>query len=430
MKKLSILIAVLVLALSLSLGVVCIGSFLDNDALPVQEVYVVRAEDSADGYATIYKTENEPLRILDLTDPQTKHPINNYETDYGGSNANTFVFIERMVKATSPDLVIITGDLVMSMFVSNVAPTARYLELFEELGVYWAPTFGNHDSESLYLSGTPDRDNLPILQNGKEYIVNLMSSYSHCLISAGDAGEGGGVGNYFINVREQGSNDIVYTLCMMDCVSDFENNSYYRQKTEAQVEWYERHINAISDLQFGEDRAENEVVKSLVFTHVAVPEIYEAYELAWNGGEPTSDYFWGHRLEGKVNNAAYASCTMFESVLELGSTTAMFFGHHHDNDFRVKYQGVDLVYGQHSGLSHYYRMDADADAKTIDMSDIFTYGDERGGVLITIEDENTYTIEQKLAVNTIEYNDIKIDYYEVANDLASRGWEVSGVPEE
>ncbi len=429
MKRFSTLIVVLVLAVSVSLGLgIAYKEFVIGESSPSTEVYVVRAEDSEDGYATIYKTE-EPLKILTLTDPQTKYPINNYETDYGGSNANTFVFIERLVKATDPDLVVITGDIVMSMFANNVEPMKLYLELFEDLGVYWAPVFGNHDSESMYLSPTPDKDGITLMQNGKEYMVDLMDDYEHCLISAGDAGEDGGVGNYFINVREQSTDDIVYTMCMMDTVSIKENGEYHRAKTPAQVEWYERHIDVISDLQFGEARKDGEVVKSMIFAHVPVPEIYEAYDLAWNDGNPTEDYVWGLKLEGSASNKEYKTCTLFESMVELGSTTAMFGGHWHNNDFRVKYEGIDLVFGQHSGVAHYYRLDADADAKTIDMSDIFTYGDERGGDLITISSASEYEIERILAKEVIEYDDIEIDYYAVAEDLASRGWKVSGVPE-
>ena len=58
----------------------------------------------------------------------------------------------------------------------------------------------------------------------------------------------------------------------------------------------------------------------------------------------------------------------------------------------------------------------------MDMTDIYRYGDARGGTLITIESDTSYTIEQFLAKDNIRYDDIKIDYEKVRNDLEEKGW--------
>lgn len=428
MKK-RVLTTILVLALT---AVSAIGIFVTWREVCPEDTFdgvrVVRAIDSDDGYTTIYKPSDRALKILDFTDPQIKPYLNDYVEHFGGSNEDTIVFLERFVEALEPDLVIITGDLVHTMAFSNLTHWDAYCEMFEEHQVYWAPTFGNHDSETQYVVEGTDENSF-FGQATKEKTVEYLSRYEYCLMEEGDAEEGGGVGNYFINVRDSESEELIYTLCMMDCVSDFENGAYYRKKTPEQVAWYERHINAISDLAYGEDRGNEEVVKSMIFTHVAVPEVFEAFELAWNDGNPTEDYYYGMLLEGNAKNKDYRTCTLFDKVTELGSTTAIFFGHHHDNGFRVKYKGVDLVYGQHSGLAHYYRIDKD-DNKNVDMSDIFTYGDERGAVEISIESQDSYTIERKLAVNTIEYDDIRIDYEELADELLKNGYKLTGVPED
>lgn len=427
-KRLAIAILVLAIAVTSACGIaVGYNAVFPSDTEPC-DIRVVRAVDSEDGYTTIYKPSDRDLKILDFTDPQIKPYMSDYVDYFDGSNENTIVFLERFVEALDPDLVIITGDIVHSMAFSNLKHWDAYCEMFEEQGVYWAPTFGNHDSETQFVSDASD-ENSVFGQATKAKTVEYLSAYEHCLIEEGDAEEGGGTGNYFINIRDYTTEEIVYTLCMMDCVSDTENKAYYRKKTPEQVAWYERHINAISDLAYGEDREDTEVVKSMIFTHVAVPEVFEAYELAWNDGNPTSDYYYGILLEGNANNKDYRKCTLFDKITELGSTTAMFFGHHHNNGFRVKYKGVDLVYGQHSGLAHYYRMDV-WDGKNVDMTDIFTYGDERGGVEIKISSRDSYTIERKLAVDTIEYDDIRIDYEALARKLLAMGYNLTGIPEE
>lgn len=423
---------VLVLVLSVALTAAC-GAVLGARAYTINspeptKVRVVRAEDSADGYTTIYKLQGEDLKILDFTDPQIKPYLSDYVEKFGGSNENTFVFLERFVVAVKPDLVTITGDLVHSLAFGNAGFFKEYCEMFERLGVYWAPTFGNHDCEAEFVVDSDKLDNV-IGQPKKETLIGYLSSFEHCLIEVGDAGEGGGAGNYFINVRDESTEELVYTLCMMDCVSNMENKTYFRKKMPAQVAWYERHIRELSDAEYGADRAPEQVVKSMIFTHVAPPEAYTAFEIAWNDGNPTSDYCYGRLLENGSSSKDYHTCTLFSKVRELGSTTAIFFGHQHNNDFHVKYEGVDLVFGQHSGLAHYYRMDV-WDGYNVDMSDIFRYGDERGAVEIKIKSSEQYAIERKLAVDTIQYDDIRIDYEALAEKLISEGYNVTGYREE
>ena len=44
---------------------------------------------------------------------------------------------------------------------------------------------------------------------------------------------------------------------------------------------------------------------------------------------------------------------LFETVLELGSTKAMFYGHDHLNNFVLEYKGVTLSYGYSVDYSAY-----------------------------------------------------------------------------
>ena len=172
MKAFRVATVVLVLLFSVIIG--WISYWNENDIMPVYGdsdgekngfVYV-KAEESEDGYSTIYVPSGENIRILTLTDPQVKYPFNNYETLYGASNEDTYVFVERLVKAADPDLVVITGDIVMSQFTNNLKYLKRWANLFEELDVYWAPTFGNHDSEFTIGSGKIAEGGLTKLYSG------------------------------------------------------------------------------------------------------------------------------------------------------------------------------------------------------------------------------------------------------------------------
>ena len=393
-----------------------------NTALPntAENGFIyLESDESRDGYATIYVPDGEFIDILVLTDPQVKYPVNNYENKYGASNDNTFTLIERMVARANPDLVVITGDIVMSGLLNNVTFLKRYANMFERLGVYWAPTFGNHDSEFSTPNGAL-ADATGISESNKEYVVETLDKYPHCIIDSGDAGEGGGIGNYFINIR-RADGELIYSLCMMDCVNTG-GSKYLRYKTEAQTAWYERHLEAINAAEYGADAAMQ--VKSMLFTHVPLPEIFTAHE-AWEEGDGSVEMVYGEIVEGSASAAGFDRCGMFEKIKELGSTTAVFSGHYHDNGGMLRYEGVDMVFVQHSGLAHYYRMDADSRRRTLDMNDIYEYGDDRGGTLVTISSRDSYSIRPFLAREEVEYADISVDYEAVYEDLTSRGWEVS-----
>jgi hypothetical protein len=331
------------------------------------------------------------------------------------------VMVERMIEAIEPDLVIFTGDLVMSQIVDNWQYLKVYAELMEKQNTYWTMAFGNHDVETSYVFTNTAPDSI-FGQTEKDVIIErLQQEYPHCLISKGDAGTGGGIGNHIINIRDKSSEDLIYSLVMFDTVWEKDvDTTYHRNKTPAQVEWYVENINHISDMQYGENRTD--VVKSFIYAHVAVPQIWDAYNEALDGETADSKIHYGHILEGVIGEEQ-RSCTLFDTALSLGSTKAMFFGHHHDNDAMVTYKGIDLVFGQHSGLSHYYRIDKEesAYAATYDLTDIFKYGDMRGGTLLTIHcngSSSTYSIKPQYAYNTIKWDDIKIDYEETYTRLS------------
>lgn len=205
---------------------------------------------------------------------------------------------------------------------------------------------------------------------------------------------------------------------------------YNYTPTANQVEWYRNTVNAISDKELGTDRGEN-VVKSMIFNHVGIPEFKEAWEKAWNGGNPTEDYFYGHYFEGNYSKK-YGDLPeedrIFPAVKALGSTTAIFMCHHHDNDFSVNYEGVRLTFGQHSGYSHNYRTTHDehgngptdyANWAGVSFERVDDYGDQRGGTCVTISKEGEFTITPTYAKDVLANyaTEYYIDYDQVAAAL-------------
>lgn len=427
MKKYARFFALLCLTALFALSLVTLSACNDEPAPPA----FVKASESADGYATVYIEDGGELDVMVLSDPQVDY-TEKYKVVGSPGNNVTYSFIEDFVAATDPDLVVINGDLVMldNPILSQVPYFVRYAEIFERLGTPWTFTFGNHDCDAAYTreSATADDANA---QCSKETLIEKLSSYEHCLIT-NDETCTDGAGNHFVNVRERESGKLVYTMCLFDCVYPSKTADYEPVPTAGQVEWYRNTVNALSDAEFGEDRAAEEVVKSVIFNHVGVPEFKAAWDAAWNDGDPTEAYHYGHWLEGNYTSK-YGDIPEEEQIFavakELGSTTAIFMCHHHDNDFSVDYEGIRLTFGQHSGYSHYYRTEHESNAgglfntdhsvkywKGIDFSLIDDYGDERGGTRLILRADGTFDITPVYARDTLPNYAEKyyIDYDAVA----------------
>ena len=86
-----------------------------------------------------------------------------------------------------------------------------------------------------------------------------------------------------------------------------------------------------------------------MFIHIPLREVKIAYdEFVNNGRQNTENVQFIEGNDGEVDEVVYCSRTdenLFEKILELGSTSALFFGHDHYNNFVLNYKGIILSYG-------------------------------------------------------------------------------------
>ena len=125
--------------------------------------------------------------------------------------------------------------------------------------------------------------------------------------------------------------------------------------------------------------------KSLMFMHIPLTEVKAAYdESIANGKEDTENVKWLEGFDGETDEVVYCSRTdvdLFETVLEKGSTKALFYGHDHLNNFVLEYKGITLSYG--------YSIDYLA------YSGIDEQGYHRGCTVITCEPSGDATIKHE-----------------------------------
>ena len=339
-RKLRIIVTVVLLA-ALIVGITLMGVYIK---LPSEANYdEVWTETDAEGNSTFDITEIESLemdgdefRILQLTDLH-------YRAGY--KIAKSDELIRETVRLAEPDMIVITGDLVMAtennFYVEHVA------ELFSDIGIPWAVTYGNHDDE-----GRAD----------KYYMGEIYENAAHSLYKNGPVNIGG-TGNYAVNITKNGQP--FYSVIMMDSgtyIDDYPEFSY-GTFTAGQLYWYDWLQTGLLNAGYAH---------SLMFFHIPLPE----YQIAFNEweakGSPAGEGT-GERREEECHSLVNSG--MFNKIKELGATTDVFVGHDHVNNYSVRYKDVWLHYGVKSTRQVYHD------------------DDMIGGKLITLTGENAESAE-------------------------------------
>jgi predicted MPP superfamily phosphohydrolase len=238
---------------------------LDNAAesfAPVE--YEAQLEPSLDANGRYTFVTDGDFKIMQLTDIHIGAGFMSSKVDNMALNA-----VAAMITAEKPDLVCVSGDIAFpipyqSGTINNKTAATVFADLMEQLGVYWAPVFGNHDTEAFsYYT----REEIGALYES--------SDYPHCLFQAGNA-DVHGVGNYVINVKDSAGN-ITESIFMIDS-NDYIDKSLkstinwvYDCIHEDQIEWYASTLEAL--------QVENGGVmpKSIAFFHIPLAEMKTAW---------------------------------------------------------------------------------------------------------------------------------------------------------
>ena len=288
---------------------------------------------------TLQFNEDGSFKIMQVADLQDNtNPVK-----------KTNEYLRQVIADESPDLIVLTGDNISDSVargftrehsVKKVRKAIdSFMSLFEELAIPVAVVFGNHDAEG-YVS--------------KEQQMAIYNEYSCCV--AIDEGEYiSGCGTYNLPILSSDGEKVVYNLWLFD--SNMYDPIYdsYDHVHDDQIEWY---VNKSNEL-----KAQNggEVVPSIAFQHIIVPEIYNALVEVEEGTENAvqrGDRFFvlpedatGSLLEPPA--VAAQDSMQFEKMVEQGDVKAMFTGHDHKNDFVVSYMGIDLSTSPAAGFGGY-----------------------------------------------------------------------------
>ncbi|MBR2375543.1 MAG: metallophosphoesterase [Clostridia bacterium] len=249
-------------------------------------------------------SSEEEMKILQLTDVQFESYL---------EQSAVFRSIKGVVKNTDPDLIVFTGDVLHNG--GRAGHLDAFIDFMDKFQTPWAVVLGNHDYKA----------DVSVEEQCEKY-----EDSEYCIFRRGTLDDS--YGNYYYNLIKDGR--IAYSLIFMD--------SGLNGFTEAQVAWYEETLRAAE--------AENggETVPSFAFYHI--PTVETAYAAALY----ENDERIGTGRIGEDVNMQTTDSRFFDTLLELGSTRAVFYGHDHVNDAILNYKGIQLCYGVKTGRTSYY----------------------------------------------------------------------------
>lgn len=300
------------------------GFVLDGTALG-EDGYVIELE----------KHPDKDFVVLNLTDLQK------FGIEFFFGNADlTERTVRQLVKEVQPDLITLSGDQTWGSGVK--AGMGEVIRLMDSFGIPWAPVFGNHDGEKSHAP-----NNL---------LADLYLESEHCIFRKGP-GNIGGVGNYVINITENGR--VIHSLIMMDSHSsapvlgkDGNVTRPYASILPAQMDWYEWVINGIAE-------QEGHTVESTAIFHIPLYE-YRIADEAYRSGRLS-----GFGENGEPVCAPEISNGFFDRIKALGSTRQILVGHDHLNSAVVEYEGVTLAYSLKTGDGCYWNEDGSMNGGTV-----------------------------------------------------------------
>ncbi len=285
-----------------------------------------KMEYTEDYAINIEKQPDKDFEILAISDTQLSDTA-----DLFGLVGDPLQTIETLINNKKPDLIVVMGDVTWMMLTK--VSVKQFVSFMDKFDIPWAPIMGNHEDEK--KQGYPCSVDL-------NWVADEFLKSDCCLFKKGPNNIGG-VGNYVINITENGK--IKESLIFMDSHAgriypELNNEIKYDYLYDSQLDWYEWVVNGNKALNGGEN------VESMVFMHIPLQEYDDAYN-AWEASGFDPEMGFGEKNEKCC--PGYLNSGMFDLIKELGSTKYVFAAHDHLNNYSVNYEGIQLTYTTKTG---------------------------------------------------------------------------------
>lgn len=249
----------------------------------------------------------------------------------------TKAYMKYIAEEHKPDLIVCSGDNVMS---TGVNALKEFVALMDSLKTPWTFVYGNHDAElsttgysKKELSAYLESCNSPYLLYKSGYVEESSNRY----------------GNFSISVLSNGGTKLLGAIMLFDAGVYSSALSSYEAITEGQINWYKSEIDKLNKSYDGE------MLPSMVFSHIQLPEFHTAYVAANKGKD--AEFIIKQPLSStavagiKTDGPTYKNTGLYDVMVEKGSTKAYFVGHAHTLDFQVKMDGIVMGFAPQTGFS-------------------------------------------------------------------------------
>ncbi len=328
------------------------------------------------------------FRILHITDIHDVEPIMDDDENREipeSRDKETINVIEKLVEKTNPDLVVFGGDNISGYWeeftYDYVQSTIQKITApIRKRNIPLCVVFGNHDGEEGFHT---------------EFQMMQYMEYENCRSNLNDA-DVYGCGNCCVTIKDSsGRNDAfaVWLINSNDYQRNAENGLSYDCVHDDQIEWYER---CAAELKAANG---NKPLPAILFQHIPVQQELDGFLQVTKNDDFTFErdgnyYKFGHEIiEGRIREVPCPPYmennhrNQFESWKKTGDIVAAFFGHDHVNDFHIKIDGISLYQTLGAGY--------------------FTYGQERGGRLIVLDENDPQNIySESIEIERITDTDI------------------------
>ena len=283
----------------------------------------------------VYMPDDAPLKIAQFADLHFGVEGNSYHND---KIARTKKYMQYIVETEKPDLIVCTGDNIMS---TGVEKLAEFVEFMDTLKTPWAFAYGNHDAEN-NSAGYSKKEM-------SEYLDSCNSEY--LLYETGYVEtENNRYGNYSISVLNSKGTKLLGAVIIFDSGIYNGSISSYDSITAGQIDWYKSEIDKLDELYIDEG-----TMPSVVFSHIQLPEYYTAYNKALNNSGAEfiiKENLTSSEIEAiRTGGPTYENTGLFDVMKEKKSTVAFFCGHDHLFGFQVKMDGITLGFGPQTGFA-------------------------------------------------------------------------------
>ncbi len=289
---------------------------------------------------TLTMNRGEQFKIIQFAD---LHFGKEGEVYHNADEARTIEFMTYLVESENPDLIVLSGDNIMTMGVQGIKELICIMDAYQTPYTF---IFGNHDAESS-LEGYCKRDVSDYLENSNSPYLLYRSGYVE------DTGENR-YGNFSISLTDAKTGDLLGALVMIDTGTYDYAAGCYQSITEGQIEWYKSEIGRLNGIYSKQKNNEHEIIPTLTYGHMQLQEHFIAYQKAEN--EDGATFVYEQELNGWMSNtmlggAGGESSPFYKAMKEMGSAKTYLCGHMHGFFYHVKMDGILLGFCPQIGVS-------------------------------------------------------------------------------